>query len=334
MFDPNGIGVANGNIFGFPLNEPDAELIIIPVPVDITSSYGTGSANGPEAILDASTQLDFYHSKKESAWKSKIFMLEVNQDWKSVNEDFKIRVQEYLNFLEQDGDVSNSEGYKDLLEEVNIFQNNTRLEINRLSKYYLSRGKKVAVLGGDHSSPLGLIESYDFDFGVLQIDAHADLRDCYEGFEQSHASIMTNALQNPSLSKLVQVGIRDYAPIEAEKMAKDFRIESFTWSSLSSKMFEGETWKSICDSIIEKLPQRVYISFDIDGLEPALCPNTGTPVPGGLSFDQAKYLFWKVKESGREIIGFDLCEVAPGSDTWDANVGARVLWELCLTTAL
>ncbi len=75
-----------------------------------------------------------------------------------------------------------------------------------------------------------------------------------------------------------------------------------------------------------ELPSLVYISFDIDGLSPALCPNTGTPVPGGLEFDQAAYLIQQVFKSGRKIIGFDLCEV--GNAEWDASVGARILWEL------
>ena len=94
-------------------------------------------------------------------------------------------------------------------------------------------------------------------------------------------------------------------------------------------LFEGRTWDSICREMIQELPDKVYISFDIDGLDPKLCPNTGTPVPGGFSFQQAMYLIRKVVESGREIIGFDLCEVAPGDEgDWDANVGARVLYRL------
>ena len=87
--------------------------------------------------------------------------------------------------------------------------------------------------------------------------------------------------------------------------------------------------------IIADLPQVVYISFDIDGLDPLLCPHTGTPVPGGLAFEDAMYLIEQVALSGRTIAGFDVCEVAPAPDgnEWDANVGARVVYRLACATA-
>jgi agmatinase len=94
-------------------------------------------------------------------------------------------------------------------------------------------------------------------------------------------------------------------------------------------MFEGVTWKMICDDIVASLPMQVYLSFDIDGLDPKLCPNTGTPVPGGLELEQAVYLIRRVADSGRKIIGCDLNEVVPGLDDWDANVGARLLYKMC-----
>ena len=88
----------------------------------------------------------------------------------------------------------------------------------------------------------------------------------------------------------------------------------------------------MCDRIIACLPEKAYVSFDIDGLAPEYCPHTGTPVPGGLSFAEAVYLLDRLTASGREVVGFDLCEVAPdpaGDDDWDANVGARMLYKLC-----
>jgi agmatinase len=92
----------------------------------------------------------------------------------------------------------------------------------------------------------------------------------------------------------------------------------------------GETWATQCARIVADLPRAVYLSFDIDGLDPTLCPNTGTPVPGGLTFHQATYLIAEVVRSGRRIVGFDLNEVAPGpdGDEWDANVGMRVLYKM------
>ena len=200
----------------------------------------------------------------------------------------------------------------------------------------LSEGKKVGLVGGDHSTPLGFIEAladiHD-DFGILQIDAHADLRDAYEGFNYSHASIMFNVLKEvPEVTKLVQVGIRDYCDQELELInASKGRIVTFFDRDIKNQQYEGATWKSVCDQIVQALPQKVYISFDIDGLDPKLCPNTGTPVPGGFEVEQIYYLFRMLRASGRTIIGFDLNEVCAGDegDSIDAITGARVLYKLC-----
>jgi agmatinase len=100
---------------------------------------------------------------------------------------------------------------------------------------------------------------------------------------------------------------------------------------IKSRLYQGESWREICDEIIAALPNQVYVSFDIDGLDPKLCPNTGTPVPGGLEFEQSLFLIKQMVRSGRQIIGYDINEVAPGNDQdneWDANVGARLLYRI------
>jgi agmatinase len=209
--------------------------------------------------------------------------------------------------------------------------------IHDLAARYINEGKKVALLGGDHSTPLGYIKALSEkheSFGILQIDAHADLREAYEGFTYSHASIMYNVLENiPQVSKLVQVGIRDYCNEELEIINKNpDRIKTFFDKDIKDRQYEGANWKEIVDDIINALPAKVYISFDIDGLDPKLCPNTGTPVPGGFELEQIFYLFSKVKKAGKEIIGFDLNEVSSGShghDCIDPIVGARALYKLC-----
>jgi agmatinase len=155
-----------------------------------------------------------------------------------------------------------------------------------------------------------------------------DLRIAYEGFTYSHASIMYNALQIPQISKIVQVGIRDFCEQEVEVALKD-RVLVHTDMDLKQEAFEGKTWQQQCDQIIAALPDKVCISFDIDGMYPWYCPNTGTPVPGGFSFEQAAYLFSRLAATDKEIIGFDLVEVAPGDDDWDGNVGARMLFHMC-----
>ena len=103
----------------------------------------------------------------------------------------------------------------------------------------------------------------------------------------------------------------------------------FNYKNIKEEMYEGTTWKMITDKIITSLPQKVYLSFDIDGLDPKLCPNTGTPVPGGFEVEQILYLFRKVKEAGKEIIGFDLVETGVSEQDWDSNVAARILFRMC-----
>ncbi|MDH5399996.1 MAG: arginase family protein, partial [Cyclobacteriaceae bacterium] len=106
------------------------------------------------------------------------------------------------------------------------------------------------------------------------------------------------------------------------------RITTFYDESIKEAVFQGSTWQQQVERIIEELPELIYISFDIDGLAPAYCPNTGTPVPGGLTFEEATYLIRSVVKAGKTIIGFDLNEVAPGDSEWDENVGARLLYQL------
>jgi agmatinase len=196
----------------------------------------------------------------------------------------------------------------------------------------LDQGKIVALLGGDHSTPLGYLEALaerHKSFGILQIDAHADLREAYEGFIYSHASIMYNAIKIPQVSKLVQVGIRDYCEAENVIIAKNKKISTFFDHDIKNAQYEGKTWSKICKEIVAKLPAKVYLSFDIDGLDPKLCPNTGTPVAGGFEAEQILYLVREVIKAKKQIIGFDINEVAPGKDDeWDANVAARLLYRI------
>lgn len=333
-FNPNDIAVANGNIFGFPVTEEQAEIVIIPVPWDATASYGKGTSNGPQAILDASLQLDFYHPKLENAHEIKVFMTSISEDWKAINDELCHKCLEYIEFLENGGSIEQNDYFRNIVHEINDAHWALKNSLQERIKSFHEKGIFVAVLGGEHSTPLALIESLceqHSDFGILQIDAHADLRDAYESFEQSHASIMFNVLKrNSNVSKLVQVGIRDVAPSEVElmKASKGRIITFFDWD-LKEASFAGKTWEKQVQEIIETLPEKVYISFDIDGLKPFLCPNTGTPVVGGFELEEINYLFFKLLESGKQIIGFDLNEVSPAeSDEWDANVGARALWNL------
>ncbi len=199
----------------------------------------------------------------------------------------------------------------------------------------LAQGKLVATLGGDHAAPFGAIQAHAEKYpgcGILHVDAHADLRPAYEGFVWSHASIFYNVVSRlAGVERLVQVGIRDFSEEEMRfAAATNGRVIVHHDEQLVHRKFDGVPWTRIVKGIIADLPKKVYVSFDIDGLDPALCPHTGTPVPGGLSFHEAVALLAGIVSSGREIIGVDLCEVTPGpdGDEWDANVGARLLYKL------
>lgn len=337
-FDPNGVGIANGNIFGFPVTEQEADIVLIPIPWDASASYGKGTSDGPQAILDASTQLDFYHPQLERAFETKVFMHPVSLEWKKINSDLCFKAIDYIAHLETGGSVNDSAEFLHTLAEINEAQTALKMNLKEKASSLFQSGKIPAVLGGEHSVPLGLIEAIDElgeAFGILQIDAHADLRDAYEGFEQSHASIMFNALKNcKHLERLVQVGIRDVAQSEIDLIEQsNGRIKTYFDWELKENAFKGQQWHDQVQQIIQQLPQRVYISFDIDGLKPELCPNTGTPVAGGFELHEINYLFFELVRAGKQIIAFDLNEVSPGKDDdWDANVGARALWNLVCAT--
>ena len=334
-FDPNQPGDSS-KIFGLPYSPEESEIVLLPVPWDLTVSYGAGAVNGPEAIQKASVQLDYSVPGIDSPWKLPMAMLPINEKWKEDSNQLRSKVEKYLSWLEN----SNSEDvnpFLDTIEEVNKVTSAMVKEVFATANHYLDQGKVVGVVGGDHSTPLGLLKALSqyHEFGILQIDAHMDLRKAYEGFIHSHASIMFNALESKSITKLVQVGIRDYCEEETAYMRNsNGRILTYFDQKLKQKHFEGQSKSSIYQEIISHLPKQVYISFDIDGLDPKLCPHTGTPVPGGLEFYEVIYLIEQLVVSGRQIIGFDLSEVCPGKDEWDGNVGARILFNLCAQTGV
>jgi len=115
----------------------------------------------------------------------------------------------------------------------------------------------------------------------------------------------------------------------ARRDAADRDVQGPRRTAREGRQFEGQQWSVIVDEIISHLPQKVYISFDIDGLDPKLCPNTGTPVQGGFETEQMFYMLRKIVQSGRQLIGFDLSEVGISNNEFDENVGARVLFKLC-----
>jgi agmatinase len=334
-YDPNSVSNPNYNIFGLPTTEENSKLIIVPVPWEVTVSYGTGTARAGEAILKASLQVDLFDSEFPDAWKKGFFMRETDRKLLMKSDYLRKEAELYIDYIAEGADVADNQFMTKTLKEVNeggIYMNNWVYE---QTKALLDKNKLVGLLGGDHSTPLGFFKAIaerHESFGILQIDAHCDLRETYEGFNYSHASIMYNTLKEiPQVQRLVQIGIRDYGESEWDYIREsNFRVVTYFDKEIKARMYDGENWKNISDEIISKLPQHVFISFDIDGLDRKLCPFTGTPVPGGFELEQVFYLFSRLLQSGKTIVGFDLNEVGIGGDTdWDANVGARALFKLC-----
>jgi|694.fasta_scaffold15482_10 agmatinase len=336
-FDTNSIGLAANNIFGLPTNEDNAKLVILPIPWEVTVSYRNGTAKGPEKILESSYQIDLFDMDARDYWSEGFYMPAQNKHIVKQNDFLRHCAELIICNLSEGGTTSDNPQLQKKLEQINAGCIELNEWIYNQAMDLYAKGKYVALVGGDHSTPLGLMKAVGKkfgEFGILQIDAHADLRIAYEGFTYSHASIMYNVLQEiPEMKKLVQVGVRDYCDEEFEIIEKEStRIKTYFDNNIKERIYEGETWKSICEDIISQLPNQVYVSFDIDGLDPKLCKNTGTPVQGGFEAEQIQYLFKKLVESGKKIIGFDLNEVSCGEssiDSIDANVGARILYRMC-----
>lgn len=337
-FDPDGVGVGNGAYFGLPFEPEAARLVLISAPWDVTVSYGAGTAYGPDAVIEASTQLDFHDPLAPGAWRRGIATADVDYSLLEQSQRLRSDAERVIDHLEGGGSPDDDYVVRKL-RRVNEGCAAMNANIGAQAARWLDAGKIVGLVGGDHSTPYGLVRALGArhtSFGILHLDAHCDLRDAYEGFAFSHASIMYNILRDvPQVVRIAQVGVRDFSEGEAALAAAQERIATFDDLSLAEAAFRGETWDTQCRRIVESLPGEVYVSFDIDALTFENCPHTGTPVSGGLTFNQAVWLLATLVRSGRRIIGFDMVEVAPaGDERIDAITGARVLWKLCGQTLL
>lgn len=347
-FDPNAASVASG-IFGLPFSLAESRFIVIPVPFDATTSYRHGTSNGPAAVLEASYQVDLYDLDFGRPYEQGVYLLPTTHATPRKIATLNSQARRLAApIIKAGGEIDKKPKLKKALAEVNRRSAAMNALVEQTTREFLAKGKTPVVLGGDHSTPFGAIAAYAEKFpglGVLHIDAHADLRPAYEGFEWSHASIMHNVVYKIGASKglasLVQVGIRDFSEEEFQitrrpKQLGETAIHTFFDAQLQEKKLAGTPWKTLCAEIVSKLPPLVYISLDIDGFDPALCPDTGTPVPGGLSLNELLELLRSLIRMKRRIVGFDLNEVAPSPLTksadwgkdWNANVGARVLYKL------
>ena len=321
---------AENGLYGLPTTEKDSELIVIPVPWDVTTSYSAGTHKGPQHVREASIQIDLHRLDGSEPFRHGFHLLPENEEMVELCQKMRKTAEAHIERVETGEPIDQID-----LEVVNRASTELNAWVEDTSEKFLAQGKKVAVLGGDHSCPLGLIRALGKKhetFDILHIDAHADLRDAYQGFQYSHASIMHNVLKEvPQVGRLTQVAIRDLCTPEAEEIQSNSRITCFFDEAMNAQKFEGRSFKTLAEEIVATLSDNVYISFDIDGLNPLYCPDTGTPVPGGIDYTEAVYLIREVCKE-KNLIGFDLCEVGPSADAdneWNGNVGARILYELC-----
>jgi agmatinase len=335
-FDPSSIGLDNGNFGGLPFDYESADLILFSIPWEVTVSYRAGTALGPQAVLDASRQLDLYDFDHPDGWKQGMFVVQSPAWMLDKSQALRSQALEIIQCLEEGKQPESDPALLQVLQVINRECETVNQWLFDQVQTALNQGKRVGVIGGDHSVPLGSIRAlaaHYAEFGVLHIDAHSDLREAYEGFQFSHASIMFNVLQLSQVSKLVQVGIRDTCQEEVDRVQRSGgRVSAYYDPMLKQKLYGGMPWLDLCQQIVAELPQQVYVSFDVDGLDPKLCPQTGTPVPGGLELEQTFCLLRAVVQSGRQIIGFDVSEV--GNAEWDGNVAARAVYKLSNLMAL
>jgi agmatinase len=334
MFDPNAPAQPGSGIFGLPHSEADARVVLLPVPWEATTSYGGGAADGPSAILRASMQVDLFDLDVERPYAPGIHMLPEDAEIRAWNDEAKGHAAKVI----EAGGAGDDPSLGHALARVNELSAAVNARVEREVGRLLDAKKIVGLVGGDHSVPFGalvaLARRRKSSFGILHVDAHSDTRRAYEGFTHSHASIMHNVLESiPEVTKLVQVGIRDVCEEEiAYTKAQGARVDIAFDRDLALRKLEGEPFGAIARAIAQQLPNELWVSFDIDGLDPRFCPHTGTPVPGGLDFQEAIAILREVVRAGKKILGFDLNEVAPNTrdeaDEWDGNVGARLLYKM------
>ena len=333
-FDPNSASNPRNNIFGLPFSEEDSALVILPVPWEVTVSYGAGTSRAADHIFSASMQVDLFDQESGNAWRKGFYMRPTDRKILMKSDYLRKEAELFIDYTSKGELVENNTFMCKSLKEINEGSVNLNRWVYEQTKDLLAKGKLVVILGGDHSTPLGyfkaIAEKFG-QFGVLQIDSHCDLRKSFENFTYSHASVMYNALNEiPEITKLVQIGIRDYCEEEFNYIRDhQHRVSTFFDKDIKERQYEGQSWKQVADDIVSQLPELVYITFDVDGLDPKLSRHTGTPVPGGFDVEQIFYLVKRIIQSGKKFIGFDLDEIGVGETGWDANVGARILWKLC-----
>lgn len=249
-----------------------ARVVVVPAPYDGTTCYRPGTREGPQAIIDASRNLELYDPElRRSPYRAGIHT-----------------------FRAIEPVMGNAAGMVERIEQV--------------TSYLLNRNKFVVTLGGDHLTAIGAIRAHAKrhpGLSVLQIDAHADLREEYEGSKMSAATVMRRVLD--FCSRTAQVGIRSLSEPEA-RLVEESKLPMWLASTIAEQSLHGK--RDWVDEVVDALGDEVYVTFDIDGLDPSLVPGTGTPEPGGLGWYDVMALLSAVT-ARRRVVGFDLVELSP-----------------------
>ncbi len=267
----------------------NSEIVIYSAPLENSVSYGSGTKNGPREIIKASHYVEFYDEETncELCFEKGIATLPI----KSLD---KLKSKTAINKIEKD--VTN----------------------------LIADEKFVVMLGGEHTVTLGSVLAHHKKYNnlsVLQIDAHSDLRNSYEGNKYSHASVMRRVYEVNK--NIVQVGIRAQCKEEAD-LIKSENIKTFYMRDIRSEK-SNVKWQK---NVVESLTENVYITFDIDGLDPSIVPATGTPEPGGLFWDETLDLI-KMVGKKKNIVGFDLVELAPSKYYESSNfIAAKLVYKI------
>ena len=333
-FDPGGAAHPESGLFGLDSGPEEARVHVLGVPFDATTSYRRGAARAPEAIRCASRQVDLFDLRTGRPYEAGIWMAPPCEEIAAWNEEATALAAPLI----EGGGLDHAPALADSAKRVDAIQERVNDWVHAHTRAALEAGKLAAVVGGDHSVPFGAIRAHAERYpglGILHVDAHADLREAYEGFRWSHASIFHNVLRElDDVARLLQVGVRDVSEDELRAIeGAEGRVHAVFDHDWADVRLRGGDLRAIVEREVQRLPDEVYVSFDIDGLDPALAPHTGTPVPGGLAWDEAMLWLEVLARSGRRIVGFDLTEVAPApsgvpGEGWDEIVGARLLYRL------
>jgi len=271
---------------GEPCGADQAETVLIPVPYEATTTYGKGTAGGPAALLEASTQVELF--------------------------DVETRALPHARGIHTAPPVLCDRAMPDALAD----------RLQETAGMHMDAGRLVGCLGGEHSISLGPIRAAadrNPGLGILQVDAHPDLRDEYEGTRYGHGCVMRRVLEHDGVGALVAVGLRAVSDEEFAIIGQDRRIHPFYAFRLQDR---GGEW---IQQVVDRLPNNVYISFDLDGLDPSLLPGTGTPEPGGLFWWETMALLGAVAKN-RRVVGFDVVELIP--EAVSSFIAAKLVFKL------